>query len=108
MSVQVALVVGACAGGLLTGVAALLGLAIRYLSPLECGFLFLATIVMVWYFSSQYPETARELGGRTATLLRQAAVALGRRVMEAIQRHTEQVSFSVFKSSLFFRMSSML
>jgi hypothetical protein len=95
MTVPVALLVGTCAGGLLTGVAAVLGLVIRYFSPLECGFLFLATIFMVWYFSSQYPETARELGGRAATLLREAAVALSQRVMAAIQRHQEQVSIPI-------------
>jgi hypothetical protein len=95
MTVPVALLVGTCAGGLLTGVATVLGLVIRYFSPLECGFLFLATIVIVWYFSSQYPATARELGTRAATLLREAAVALGHRVMAAVQRHTKQVSLSV-------------
>jgi hypothetical protein len=95
MSVQAALVVGACAGGLLTGVAAVLGLVIRYFSPLECGFVFLATIVIVWYFSSQYPETARELDGRLVATLREATIALGHRVMEAIHHHQEQVGFPV-------------
>ncbi len=95
MSVPMALAVGACAGGLLTGVAALLGLVIRYFSPLECGFVFLATIIIVWYFSSQYPETARELGTRAATLLREAATALSHRIVEAIRHHNEQVSFPV-------------
>jgi hypothetical protein len=95
MTVPVALIVGVCAGGLLSGVVTILGLVIRYFSPLECGFLFLATIVMVWYFSSQYPETARELGGRAATLLREAAVALGHRVMAAIQRQQEQVGVPI-------------
>jgi hypothetical protein len=91
MSVPLALVVGACAGGLLTGVAALLGLLLRYFSPLECGFVFLATIIIVWYLCSHYPDTARELGGRAANLLREAAVAVSHRVMEAIRRHQEQV-----------------
>jgi hypothetical protein len=95
MSVPMALAVGACAGGLLTGVAALLGLLLRYFSPLECGFVFLATIIIVWYLCSHYPDTARELGARAATLLREAATALGHRVMEAIQRHQEQVGVPV-------------
>jgi hypothetical protein len=94
MSVPVALAVGAAAGVLVTGVAAVLGLVIRYLSPLECGFLILATIVMVWYFSSQHPETARELGGRAATLLREAAAALSHRIVDAIRHHNEQVGCS--------------
>jgi hypothetical protein len=94
MSVPTALVMGACAGGLLTGVAAVLGLVLRYASPIESGFVFLATFVITWYLCSHYPETARELGGRAATLLREAVVALGHRVMEALQRHNEQVSFS--------------
>jgi hypothetical protein len=106
MTVPVALLVGTCAGGLLTGVAAIIGIVIRYFSPLECGFLVLAVIIIVWYFSSQYPATARELGTRAATLLREAAVALGHRVMAAVQRHTEQVSLSV-KFNLFCIMSSM-
>ncbi len=91
MSVPVALAVGACAGGLLTGVAALLGLVIRYFSPIESGFVFLATIIIVWYLCSHHPETARELGGRAATLLREAAAALGHRIVEAIRHHNEQV-----------------
>jgi hypothetical protein len=48
----------------------------------------------MWYLCSQYPETARELGGRATTLLREAVVALGHRVMEAIRHHQEQVGFS--------------
>jgi hypothetical protein len=95
MTVPVALAVGASAGVLLTGVAAVLGLIIRYFSPIESGFLFLATIIIVWYLSSQYPETARELGGRAAALLREAATALSHRVVEALQRHNGQVGFPV-------------
>ncbi len=94
MTVPVALAVGASAGVLLTGVAAVLGLIIRYFSPIESGFLFLATIIIVWYLSSQYPETARELGGRAAALLREAATTLSHRVVEALQRHNGQVGFS--------------
>jgi hypothetical protein len=94
MTVPVAMAVGACAGVLVTGVAAIIGVVIRYLSPLECGFLVLAVIIFVWYFSSQHPETARELGGRAATLLREAAAALSHRIVDAIRHHNEQVGFS--------------
>jgi hypothetical protein len=96
MSVPVALAVGACAGGLLTGVAALLGLVIRYLSPIESGFVFLATFIIVWYLCSHHPETARELGGRAATILREAAAALSHRIVEAIWHHNDQVGLSNF------------
>jgi hypothetical protein len=54
----------------------------------------MATIIFIWYLCSHHPEAARELGGRAATLLREAAEALGHRVMAAIQRHQNQVSFS--------------
>jgi hypothetical protein len=94
MTVPVAMAIGACASLLFTGVATALGLLLRYVPPTVSGFLILAIIVVIWYLCSQYPETARELGGRAATLLREAAVALGHRVMAAIQRHQEQVSFS--------------
>jgi hypothetical protein len=106
MTVPVAMLVGAAATVLFTGVAASLGLLLRYASPLESGFIFLATIIIVWYLCSHYPETAREIGGRAATLLREAAAALSHRVMAALQRHQDQVGFSA-KPSLFFRMSSM-
>jgi hypothetical protein len=106
MSVPVALAVGAMASLLVTGVAAAIGLLLRYVSPIVSGFLFLATIVILWYLCSQYPETARELGGRAAALVRDAAVALSHRVMEALRHHHEQVSFPI-KPYLFLRMSSM-
>jgi hypothetical protein len=95
MSVPVALLLGACTRVLVTGVAAIIGVVIRYLSPLESGFIFLATVILVWYFCSHYPETARELGARAATLLREAATTLGHRLVEALQRHTEQVGIPV-------------
>ncbi len=101
LSVPVALAIGAIAGLLAAGVATAIGLILRYFSPFVSGFIFLATIILIWYLCSQYPETARELGGRAANLLREAAVALGHRVMAAVQRHTEQVSVSV-KSNFFF------
>jgi hypothetical protein len=92
MSVPVAMAVGATASLLVTGVAAAIGLLLRYASPIVSGFVFLASLILMWYLSSHHPETARELGGRAATLLREAAVALGHRMMAAIQRHQEQVS----------------
>ncbi len=95
MTVPVAMAVGAGAALLVTCVATVVGLVIRYVPPTVSGFFFLSTIVIVWYLSSQYPETARELGGRAATLLREAAVALGHRVMAAIQRHQEQVGVPI-------------
>ncbi len=91
MTVPVAMAVGACASLLVTGVATALGLLLRYVPPTVSGFLILTIIVVILYLCSQYPETARELGGRAATLLREAVVALGHRVMAAIQRHQDQV-----------------
>ncbi len=95
MSVPVALLVGASAGVLVTGVTTVIGLLLRYTSPILSGLLFVFIVVLTWYLSSHYPETARELGGRVVATLREATVALGHRVMEAIQRHNEQVSFPV-------------
>jgi hypothetical protein len=105
MSVPVALAVGASAGVLLTGVAAAIGLILRYVNPIASGFLFMATIVIIWYLCSHYPETARELGARAATLLREAATALSHRVMEAIQRHNEQVGFPILLLNFEFQFS---
>jgi hypothetical protein len=95
MSVPAAIAVGAMGSLLITGVAAAIGLVLRYVPPIASGFFFLATIIIVWYLCSQYPETAREIGGRAANLLREAAVALGHRVMEAIRRHQDQVGFPI-------------
>ncbi len=91
MSTPVAMAVGAVTGILVTGTAAIVGLILRYVPPFVSGFLFLATIIILWYLCSQYPETARELGGRAWTALQEATVALGHQVMEALQRHQEQV-----------------
>jgi hypothetical protein len=109
MSTSVAMLVGACASLLVTGLAATIGVILRYVSPIESGFLFLATIILIWYLCSHHPETARELGGRAATLLREASVALGHRVMEALQRHHDQVGCPIFfiNPNLFLRLSSM-
>jgi hypothetical protein len=93
MTVPVAMAVGAAATLLAAGVAAVLGLLLRYVPPLVSGFLFLFLVALTWYLSSHYPETAREWGGRAWTALQEATVALGHRVVEAIQRHNEQVGF---------------
>jgi hypothetical protein len=93
MSVPVAMLVGASVSLLFTGVATLVGLLLRYVPPTISGFLILAIVIIIWYLCSHYPETARQLGGRVATLLREAATALGHRIMAAI-RHHDQVSFS--------------
>jgi hypothetical protein len=95
LSLPAAVAVGAVTGLLVTGVAAGIGLLLRYVSPIESGFLFLASIVILWYLCSQYPETARELGARAATLLREAATSLSHRVVEALRHHNEQVGFPV-------------
>jgi hypothetical protein len=106
LTLPAAMAVGAVTGILVTGIAATVGLILRYVPPIISGFLVLATVVILWYLCSQYPETARELGGRAANLLREAAVALGHRVMAAIQRHQEQVGVPMLKPNLL-RMSSM-
>jgi hypothetical protein len=95
MSVPVAMAVGAAASLLVTGVVTVVGLVIRYVPPTVSGFLFLSTIIIVWYLSSQYPTVAREMGERVVTVLREATVTLGNRVMAALQRHNEQVIFLI-------------
>ncbi len=93
MSVPLAMAVGACASLLVTGVATAIGLLLRYAPPIYCGLLFLSIVVLTWYLSSHYPETARELGGRVVATLREATIALSHRVMEAIRHHNDQVGF---------------
>ncbi len=100
MPLPVAIAVGATLGALVTGVAAGIGLLLRYASPVESGFVFLASLILMWYLSSHHPEVARELGGRVVTLLREATNTLGHRIAEAI-RHREQVSFPVNSILLF-------
>jgi hypothetical protein len=94
MTVPVALAVGAIASLLATGAAAAIGLLLRYTSPLFSGLLFVTMVVLTWYLSSRYPETARELGGRVWTTLQEATAALGHRLVEAIRHHNDQVGFS--------------
>ncbi len=108
MTVPVAMAIGACASLLVTGVATALGLLLRYVPPTVSGFLILAIIVVIWYLCSQYPETARELGGRAVAVLREAAMALSHRLVEALQRHQDQVGFPVLILVFYFpRLSSM-
>jgi hypothetical protein len=95
MTIPVAMAVGAAASFLVIGVATAVGLVIRYVPPTVSGFFFLSTIIIVWYLSSQYPAVAREMGERVVTVLREATVTLGNRVMAALQRHNEQVGFPV-------------
>jgi hypothetical protein len=95
MTIPVAMAVGAAASLLVVGVATAVGLVIRYVSPMFSGLLFISIIVLTWYLSSHYPGTARELGGRAATLLREAATALSHRIMAAIRHHDDQVGFPV-------------
>jgi hypothetical protein len=96
LSVPAALAIGAIAGLLTAGVATAIGLILRYFSPFVSGFIFMATIIFIWYLCSHHPETARELGGRATTLLREAAAALSHRIVEAIRHHNEQVGFLSF------------
>jgi hypothetical protein len=95
MTVPVAIAVGITAGLLIAGVAAVIGLALRYASPIVSGFLFLFLVILTWYLSSHYPEVAREAGGRVVAVLREATVALGHRIMEAIRHHNDQVGLPV-------------
>ncbi len=95
MSMPVAMVVGATISLVTMGAAAAVGLILPYVPPLISGILFLSVVFVVWSLSSHYPDVAREAGGRVATILREATVALGHRVMAALQRHSDQVGFSV-------------
>jgi hypothetical protein len=96
MSTPVAMAGGAVASLMITGAVAAFGLLLRYAPPFVSGSLFLISVALTWYLSSRYPETARELGGQAWAALQEATLALGHRVMEAIQRHHEQVGFSCF------------
>jgi hypothetical protein len=95
LSVPVAMVVGALISLGTMGLAAVVGLILRYVPPLISGILFLTVIFVVWFLSSQYPDVAREAGGRVVAALREATVALGHRIMEAIRHHNDQVGLPV-------------
>ncbi len=94
MTVPAVMAVGAAMGLVLTGVVTAIGLTLRYASPFVSRLVFLSIVVLTWYLSSHYPETARELGGRAVEVLRQATLALSHRVMAAIRQHNEQVGSS--------------
>jgi hypothetical protein len=91
LSVPIAMVVGALISLGTMGLAAVVGLILRYVPPLISGILFLTVVFVVWFLSSNYPDTARELGGRAVTLIREAALALSHRAMAVIRRHQDQV-----------------
>jgi hypothetical protein len=93
ISVPVAMVIGASISLVTMGAAAVVGLILRYVPPLISGILFLSVVFVVWFLSSHHPDVAREMGGRVATILREATVALGHRIMAAIQRYQDQVGF---------------
>jgi hypothetical protein len=101
MTVPVALLVGAAATLVTVGVATGVGLLLRYVPPMVSGFFFISIIIMVWYLSSQYPATARELGGRVVATLREATIALSHRVMDALRHHNDQVGYPIFLLILF-------
>jgi hypothetical protein len=95
MSVPEAMAIGAMAGLLVTGLATTIGLLLRYVSPIVSGFIFVATIIIVWYLCSHHPEAAREIGGRVVETLRAATATLSHRVVAALQRHHDQVGLPV-------------
>jgi hypothetical protein len=101
MSVPVAMLVGACVSLLVTGVATVIGLLLRYVPPTVSGFIFVATIVIIWYLCSHYPEAAREIGGRVVEILREATTTLSHRVVEALRHHSNQVGYPIFLLILF-------
>jgi hypothetical protein len=107
MTVPVAMAVGAVATLTITGVATVIGLLLRYAPPIISGSLFVCIVLMTWFLSSRYPEVAREAGERVVAVLREATVALGHRIMEAIRHHNEQVSFPVLNLFLLPNLSSM-
>jgi hypothetical protein len=98
MTVPVATAVGAAATLLAAGVAAVLGLLLRYVPPLVSGFTIIALFVFVWYLCSHYPDTAREIGGRVVEVLREATSTLSHRILAAI-RHHDQVGVPTLVSS---------
>ena len=93
MSVPAALAVGAAASLLAAGICGAVGYIIRYLPPFISGFILVATIIIIWYVCSHYPETTREMGQRAIGLFREAASSLADRAMTALQ-HRREVSFS--------------
>jgi hypothetical protein len=84
-----AILVGAAAAVLILAVAATVAILVRYLPTITSGLLIVATIVLVWYLSSMYPEAARRLGARLLEALRRAATSIVDRVF---RRHHPEVS----------------
>ncbi len=95
MPTVVAVAVGASAALLAVGAATGVGLLLRYVPPVVSGFLFVATVIIVWYLCSHYPEAAREMGERVVAVLREATLTLSNRVMAVIRHHNEQVGLPV-------------
>jgi hypothetical protein len=95
LTVPVAMMVGAITGLVAMGVATALGFLLRYAPPVVSGLLFLSIVLLTWFLSSRYPDVAREAGGRVVAVLREATVALGHRIMEAIRHHNDQVGLPV-------------
>jgi hypothetical protein len=86
-----AILVGAAAAVLILVVAATVAILVRYLPTITSGLLIVATIVLVWYLSSMYPEAARRLGARVLGALRRAATSIVDRVL---RRHHPEVKSS--------------
>jgi hypothetical protein len=86
-----AILVGAAAAVLVLVVAAAVAILVRYLPTITSGLLIVATIVLVWYLSSMYPEAARRLGARLLGALRRAATSIVDRVL---RRHHPEVKCS--------------
>jgi hypothetical protein len=101
LTVPVAMMVGAITGLVAMGVATILGFLLRYAPPVVSGLLFLSIVLLTWFLSSRYPDVAREAGGRVVAALREATVALGHRIMEAIRHHNDQVGLPVNSILLF-------
>ncbi len=102
MSVPVALAVGATASLLAVGLVAGVGIILRYLPSFISGLILVVAVILIWYLSSHYPATARQLGQRALDLMREASTTLVNRAMAAL-RGSNQVSFCfevVLKPSL--------
>jgi hypothetical protein len=84
-----AILVGAAAAVLVLVVAAAVAIIVRYLPNITSGLLIVATIVLVWYLSSMYPEAARRLGARILGAVRSAATSIVDRLLR--RNHPEVV-----------------
>jgi hypothetical protein len=86
-----AILVGAAAAVLVLVVAAAVAIVVRYLPTFTSGLLIVATIILVWYLSSMYPEVARRLGARVLGAVRSAATSI---VDRLLRRDRPDVSIS--------------